>query len=260
MITKDNVAPLPLISIIIPTLNCANNIKESLLSILNQKNSSFEIVVMDGLSTDGTLDIANELSKYHDNIVIFSEPDNGIYHAMNKGITRARGDWLYFMGGDDILFDELVLQDISASMRSNKTTKVIYGNVIFMSTNEKYRGKFNGIILTKYNICHQAIFYNRSIFDEIGYYNTSYITLADYHFNIKWFYNKKIQRIYLDRIIAKYNDRGSAYFVRDEKFIKEKQSILFENLPAHLKVLYKLRETFPIRNYWNGKLLQVKFR
>lgn len=249
----------PLISIIIPTLNCAGTIKNALSSILTQTSKDFEIIVIDGHSVDGTLDIINSLDDIHRKIKVVSEPILGIYQAMNKGIECAQGEWLYFMGGDDILFDVNVLEDVDNSIKRNQNAHIVYGNVSFLSTKEIYRGKFNILTLTTYNICHQAIFYRKSLFKMLGYYNTAYKTLADYHFNIKWFYNNNIKRTYFDRVIAVYNDRGAAYWLKDYEFIKDKQNILMGHLPMYGKILFKLRYMPLIRSYWLHKVSQVKY-
>ena len=87
------------LSIIIPTFNSANTLRRALDSIIGQTLNDLEVLIMDGVSTDQTLDIAKT---YNDNrIRIFSEPDNGVYDAMNKGIDKASGEWLYFLGSDD---------------------------------------------------------------------------------------------------------------------------------------------------------------
>ena len=86
------------------------NIRKTCESIVGQSWQDFEWIVVDGGSTDGTLDVLNE---YRDRIdVLISEPDNGIYNAMNKGIARARGEWLNFMNGGDAFCDKTVLEQV----------------------------------------------------------------------------------------------------------------------------------------------------
>src|SRR5215218_2671624 len=98
------------LSIIIPTYNAGNNLARALESVLQQTFSSFEVLIMDGLSTDNTSAI---VESFHDErIQLFREGDRGIYDAMNKGIAKARGAWLYFLGSDDELYTSTVLEEI----------------------------------------------------------------------------------------------------------------------------------------------------
>ena len=107
----------PLITIIIPTYNCDDFIDQALWSVVNQTYQSYELIIVDGRSTDKTLDIIDRYKK--DISVLVSEPDSGIYDAMNKGVNMAKGDWLYFLGADDILIN--CLHKVALNLRSTKT-------------------------------------------------------------------------------------------------------------------------------------------
>src|SRR5688572_23331397 len=100
----------PMFSIIIPTLNSEAHIRRSLESVLHQSFPNFEILIVDGLSVDQTLSIVQQENDAR--ITTYSEKDHGIYDAMNKGITLAKGKWLYFLGSDDVLYDNNVFQDV----------------------------------------------------------------------------------------------------------------------------------------------------
>ena len=95
----------PRISIITVVYNGASTLEQTILSVLKQTYSRIEYIIIDGGSKDGTVDI---IKKYQDRIAYWvSEPDEGIYDAMNKGIRHASGDWIYFLGADDILYNIL---------------------------------------------------------------------------------------------------------------------------------------------------------
>ena len=120
----------PHISIITISYNAVKDIENTILSVLNQTYPNIEYIIIDGGSTDGTLDI---IKKYQDKITYWvSEPDKGIYDAMNKGTLKATGEWLNFMNAGDTFYNEQVLENV---FRDNnwENTDVIYGDVIYIS-------------------------------------------------------------------------------------------------------------------------------
>jgi glycosyltransferase involved in cell wall biosynthesis len=197
-----------LFSIIIPTYNSGATIRRCLESLAVQTFTDFEVLVMDGVSTDDTLRITEELAgAFQGRIRITSEPDKGVYDAMNKGILGARGKWLLFLGSDDRLNDDLVLEKASASLRTSRED-IVYGSVIFQHCRVNYGGPFSlGKILLEGNICHQAIFYNKTVFEKIGVYDLAYKIYADYDYNVRCFSSKLIRHKYIDLIISEYNER-----------------------------------------------------
>ena len=173
---------LPKISIITPTLNVEATVKQAILSVANQTYREVEHLIIDGKSTDNTVSIIRNLQKKHKHIRLIQEKDTGIYNAMNKGLDLYKGDWVYFLGADDELYDEDVLSDLYAKGAFTQK-KVFYGNVSIKGNTSWakdktiYDGQFDlKKILTK-NICHQAIFYPKHIVKEIGYYNEKYDTI-----------------------------------------------------------------------------------
>ena len=182
------------LSIIIPTFNSASVLPKALGSIVSQTFTDWEVLIMDGVSTDDTLKVAQS---YNDSrIRIYSEPDKGIYDAMNNGIKKAQGEWLYFLGSDDWLLNATVLNQIF----SNDIEKydVIYGDVESTHLDQLHHGEWDMMkIKYKYNICHQAIFYRKKIFKKIGLYNLKYPLLADFDFNMRWFFNTNTKSNYI---------------------------------------------------------------
>ena len=101
----------PKISVITVCFNAVETIEETILSVINQTYSNIEYIIIDGASTDGTVDIVN---KYRDKIACFvSEPDKGIYDAMNKAVKVAKGDWLFFINSDDVFINNECLQNVA---------------------------------------------------------------------------------------------------------------------------------------------------
>lgn len=206
---------MPFFSIIIPTFNSSEDIAKCLRSVLCQTFDDFEILVMDGNSTDITAEVIKQFNDKRINF--FSELDCGIYDAMNKGIMKSSASWLYFLGSDDILIDSFVLSDVHSQISENNID-VLYGKVRLKYSDFEYNGLFTYDKMLENNICHQAIFYNIAVFRRFGLYDLKYKVLADYYFNIKWFFSKKITSIYYDRLIAVYNEKGFSSVNKDNVF------------------------------------------
>lgn len=192
-------------SIIIPTYNSGKTLYNTIESILKQTFNGFEIVIVDGISGDDTLKIASAFND--DRIKIFSEKDTGVYDAMNKGILHCNGEWIYFLGSDDVLLNSEVLEKIKNEIQLNSDTDFIYGDVVFKSSNQVYYGESSLYrLLNEGNISHQAIFYKKSIFQKVGLFNLKYKVYADWEFNIRCFFDERTIKRYIDIKIALFND------------------------------------------------------
>lgn len=204
---------MPYFSIIIPTFNSGAVLDRALASVVSQTFNDWEIVLIDGASSDNTLEIAQS---YQDNrIRIFSEPDQGVYDAMNKGIDIAAGKWLYFLGSDDYLLKDDVLTQVTNHIPTK--CDVFYGDVEASQLDARHKGEWNFNDI-EYNRCHQAVFYNRKVFHKLGKYNLKYTVFADHDMNLKWFLNKKIISYYYPIIIAHYSDGGLSVQQTDSLF------------------------------------------
>ena len=117
-------------SILIATYNSAKHIKPCLESINNQTFKDFELIIMDGKSSDKTLDIIREISPF---AKITSEKDSGIYNALNNGLNKTKGKWLYILGSDDCFANENVLMEVNSNIEDNLS--MIYGNIITKKQN-----------------------------------------------------------------------------------------------------------------------------
>ncbi len=213
-------------SIIIPTFNCASTISGSIKSVLGQSFDDFEILIQDGCSTDNTLAIIKSFSDKR--IICCSEKDSGIYDAMNKAIKRSEGNWLYFLGSDDILCSNLVLKQVYDVLMLTDAN-VVYGDVNIIGNNSHYRLNDRGLYrgetsineLFDENICHQAIFYNSTIFfEDHCFYDLKYPILADYMFNLSLAAKQKF--LYIPLTIANYNVGGISSNIFDTNFAEDK--------------------------------------
>lgn len=212
-----------LFSIIIPTYNSGKTLLACLESIFNQSFRNFEVIIVDGVSIDNTSFIVKTFKEINSSIHWVSEKDNGIYDAMNKGVKMAKGEWVYFLGSDDTLFDKDVLLKIKNKISEHGKAHVLYGNVINKFHNNVFDGEYNMDKLLIQNICQQAIFIKRLIFAQIGFFNQKYKTCADWDHNMRWFFSEKIVKIYIDIIIANYAAGGFSTFHPDIIFNSEKR-------------------------------------
>lgn len=204
------------LSIIIPTYNSAKVLGRALTSIKNQTFHDYEILVMDGVSSDDTIRIALSLSD--SNVHVYSETDKGVYDAMNKGIEKSNGEWLYFLGSDDYLVDNTVLENIFSN--DLDCVDVIYGDVESNHLSPNYSGPWS-IDRIDYNRCHQGIFYRRSVFKKCGMYSLKYPVLADHDMNLKWFLSTNIVSKYIPVTISHFSEGGISNVMYDEAFHRD---------------------------------------
>jgi putative colanic acid biosynthesis glycosyltransferase len=210
---KESPLNLPLISVVTVVFNGKNSLEKTIQSVLNQSYKNIEYVIIDGGSTDSTQNIIN---KYTDVIDYWiSEPDNGIYDAMNKGINAARGDWIYFLGSDDILYDNRTISDVVAYLA--KEESVVFGNIMY-NNGKCVKSRFNIYTLLHNTVHHQSAFYNANLFRNWSY-DSGLRLIADYELNLRIYLNKmKYQQI--NKTIAICNQRGQSRSNLKQAFIE----------------------------------------
>lgn len=203
---------MPRVSVIIPCYNCGGLLPGCLQSILSQTYPHFEVLVMDGASQDETLNVVKRFAALDERVKWYSEKDTGLYEAMNKGIAKSTGEWLFFLGSDDKMFDDQVLAKVAAAIEQSPGTKLLYGNVQlsrplgYYHQGLIYAGRFDSEKLLNKNLCHQSVFYHCSVFNDFGYYNTNYPVLADYDFNLRCF--NRVKSHFVNLNIAHFNVDG----------------------------------------------------
>ena len=243
-------APTPLFSVITATYNCRDKIGATIESVLTQDPALFEYIVIDGNSRDGTLD---EVRKHGPALRWISEPDHGVYDAMNKGVQAATGRFLYFIGAGDTLRPG-ILQRVAARIRQSEWDHsadpcFVYGNVFSEEMQKTYGGATGKWKLSFQNICHQAIFYDRRIFARLGTYDLKYRILADYHLNLRCYGAKWIRRHYIGELIANYQIAGLSS-ARDRQFQADQSAIIRQSLGLTSLLVFKLRHHW-LRFYTN---------
>jgi glycosyltransferase involved in cell wall biosynthesis len=229
----------PFISIIIPCYNSSLYINNCLNSISVQNYDNYEVLIMDGGSTDSTVDIVKKIQEFDSRILINVEKDAGIYDAMNKGIRMAKGEYILFLGSDDTIYQNNVFTEIYKLRALNMD--VIYGNVFNMESKTVYDGIFSYQKLLEKNICHQSMFIKKQALMATGLYKIKYKLAADWENNLKLFKSDKITKLYIDKIIANFNETGFSNTNFDTLFENKKEIEYFKFYKNSHSFLDKLR-------------------
>ena len=193
------------VTVVTAVLNDAGHIEQTILSVISQTDIEIEYIIVDGGSKDGTLEL---IGKYKDKIsLLISEPDRGVYDAMNKGIKYSTGDFVYFLNSGDVLLNPSILSKIKFEDVNVRNT-IIYGNVIVAYGNiealEKPRPFFNSKMKFKgIGICHQSMFFPGELIRNEKY-DLSYNIAADYDLAYR-LWRKGTVFLYKDITIAKYD-------------------------------------------------------
>lgn len=204
------------ISIIVATYNSSKTIRSCLDSIFNQNYSNIEINLIDGKSSDNTLDIVKNYNRKIP-IKIISEEDNGIYDALNKGIYSSIGDVIGFVHSDDILASSTIFSEIIKKI-SLENFDGVYGDlqyVDFDKTDKVIRNwkscDFNDKLLKRgWMPAHPTLFLKRGVYDKHGGFNLNYSISSDYDFMIRVLNDNSLKFCYLPRVISKMRVGGSS--------------------------------------------------
>lgn len=200
------------ISIITVVWNNRETIKNSINSVLAQTYADIEYIVIDGSSSDGTIDV---VLGYGDRISHFiSEPDEGLYDALNKGIELASGDVIGILHSDDQFYNERVVSDMMRCMKKTKSEFCFSDMVIVDNSSGKVLRYYMASYFKRWMFKigwmppHPACFIKRSLFDEFGMYSTNYKIAGDFDLLVRFFYGRKIRWSYLDQITIKMSAGG----------------------------------------------------
>ncbi|MFI3241451.1 MAG: glycosyltransferase family 2 protein [Alphaproteobacteria bacterium] len=212
------------LSIITICYNIKNEIRRTCESIINQSYQDFEWIIVDGGSTDGTLDVLNE---YKDRINIFiSEKDGGIYDAMNKGILKASGEYINFMNGGDCFYDEKSLK-IATSFICDKD--IYYGNSKFLTKDDFFIKDCPNVLPNGWfkNDCipHQSCYIKKELFDKYGLYNPNNKIVSDWEKWIIFIEVNKSSYQKIDEILSIHNYTGISS-TNSEQHVKERASVI----------------------------------
>lgn len=215
------------VSIITVCLNSEKTIEITIKSVIDQTYPNIEYIIIDGGSTDKTVDV---IKKYENRIAKWiSEPDNGIYDAMNEGIVHSTGDILYFLNAGDYLYNNRIIEKI-VDRFADDSIVAVYGNVEVVNDHKK-KNIIRGCKVTHNNLlyrrlCHQALFVRRFLFDEVGLFSPSFKLSADHEFIVKSIKKYPDDFRYINEIIAKYSDGGMSCKMMEKTKIEDLKIIL----------------------------------
>jgi glycosyltransferase involved in cell wall biosynthesis len=203
------------ISVITAVFNRVGTIAHAMESVSAQTFSNAEYIVIDGASTDGTLDIIR--SQQTDKMKVFSEKDAGIYDALNKGISRSTGDVIGFMHSDDFFADEQVLARVAAAF-SDKNVDAVYGDLDYVAHNDVKRviRRWRSGIYHQSKLAwgwmppHPTLYLRRRVFERWGVFDTQYRIAADYDAILRYFSQGKIHAVYVPHVFVKMRLGGES--------------------------------------------------
>jgi glycosyltransferase involved in cell wall biosynthesis len=230
LLETNNNSQLPLVTVITATYNSEKYLKYTVESILKQSYENIEYLILDGGSTDSTLDIIRKYECFlKGKLRWFTEKDEGIYDAFNKGIKLSKGDIIGILNSDDWYEEDI----ISEVVREIKGYDMLHGNLRFFNAQDKVlkiysqkKGRLRKYISTPFN--HPTMFVKRYVYDTLGSFNLKYYYAADYDFMLR-FINSGFKDYYSDKIITNMRTVGvttSADCILKPEEIKE---VLIDN-------------------------------
>lgn len=238
------------ISIIIATYNSGKTLESCLLSVVREKDDLVELIVIDGGSTDDSIDILNRFAQEIDHVV--SEPDQGIYDAWNKGIHLSTGKWLMFVGSDDQLRAG-VIKRYRREIPDLEDVDYISARIMLVDGNQRNLASFGQeyrweSFRTAMNVSHVGALHNRRLYETYGYYDTSFKICGDYELLLRP--KCKLKAKFIDAIVADMAVGGVSYGPR----------ALIETRDAKLKNKVKSKFFIFLDYYYSWLKLSIKKR
>ncbi len=204
------------VTIITVVYNNEQFIAGAIESVLGQSYQNIEYIIIDGASTDNTLQIINGYKNRITKIV--SEKDNGLYDAMNKGVGLATGDVIGILNSDDIYYSDKVIEEIVESFKSNEKADAVYGNLVYCEqanidkvvrrwvTKPHYKSFFEDGEIPP----HPGLFIRKSVYDSVNGYNLSFKIAADYEFMLRAFRANRFKIIFINKFLVRMRLGGAS--------------------------------------------------
>lgn len=201
------------VSIITVCYNSRNTIEDTINSVISQTYPFLEYIIIDGESTDGTLDVIN---KYRNRIFnVISESDKGIYDGMNKGILAASGDIIGFLNADDMFYDNTVIQRVVLAFTSY-TIDSVYGNLVYVSRQDssritriwRSRSYCDGLFEKSWTPAHPTFYCKKSLYEKFGFYRTDFKIAADVELMYRFLQKYHIRSKYINADFVRMRNSG----------------------------------------------------
>ena len=242
------------ISIITATYNSAATVRDTLESVLQQTHQDWELIIEDGLSKDDTLSIVREYEPLcKGRMRIYSEKDNGIYDAMNRGIARATGEIIGILNSDDFYHDERVLADINRAMEE-QPVDCIYGDLKYIQADNKTQvvriwkssQHENGAFLRGWHPAHPTFYARRSCYERLGMFDTSFPISADFELMLRLIEKHQLRSRYLPHCLVRMREGGESNGTL-HNVIRGNRNIMraFRKNGVPVSCLYPIRRLLP---------------
>jgi len=202
------------LSIISINRNNAIGLRRTIESVLEQTFTDYEYIIIDGASTDKSIEVINEFCLKRQTLILpqikwLSEPDNGIYNAMNKGIRMAKGEYLLFLNSGDYLYENTVLSDIFIR---NFSEDIIYGNLEMKKENGSRIKLFPSNLTFSWLyyefLGHSSTLIKRDLFESFGYYNEKNLIVSDWEFFLKVLVKEQVSYRHVNNVISTLIEGG----------------------------------------------------
>jgi glycosyltransferase involved in cell wall biosynthesis len=239
------------LSIITINYNNAQGLRKTIDSVMSQSFADLEYIVIDGGSSDNSA----EVIKSYDRRIAYwvSEPDKGVYHAMNKGLDKARGEYVLMLNSGDYLIDSLILDQIFATKPS---ADIIYGDILWDDHGRRYETKFTEGLTFQFfrnaSLGHQTTFIRRELHEVIGLYDERYRIVSDWKFFILAIFRYKVSLQHISLTVSVCGRDGLSCLPENwAKVLAERESILKTEFPGFLADyahMDKLKEDYRLLN------------
>ncbi|MGZ4078691.1 MAG: glycosyltransferase family 2 protein, partial [Bacteroidia bacterium] len=221
---------MPKLSIITINFNDQLGLSKTIKSVISQTISDFEFIIIDGASSDKSLDI---IKHYADKISSWvSEKDNGIYDAQNKGIAKATGDYILFLNSGDCFYNEHIVENFYNFLKTN-SKKIIYGNSnVLNADGSSYfihpPEKLNLNFWYANTLTHQAVFFHNELFRKYGSFDPQYKFASDFEFLFKIYVKEPAEFVYFKELICNYDNTGLTSKDEYHKLILMERKIILQ--------------------------------
>jgi len=204
------------ISIITVVYNNEKTIKDAIESVLSQTYNDIEYIIIDGNSKDKTVEIIN---KFKNQLGYFvSEPDKGLYDAMNKGIKIAKGDIIGILNSDDLYQDSNVISEVMDFFQRDKALDILYGNLVYVKSdntnnvvrNWKSKSYYNNFFEHANVPPHPSLFVKKGVYNDAGMFDLEFKIAADYELMLRILKRHNFKSIYIDRLIVRMRLGGAS--------------------------------------------------